>query len=684
MTFAFPVVASLMSRAFGRWHGGLLLLLAALLGLSAPARAEDDPPGRVGRVAELRGTAWVQEPGSREWDELLRNRPVTTGDRLRSDRNGRVEVRIGSSTVRLDENSELEVMRLDDERIDLLLHTGSAALRVRQPEVVFETSLRTQDGSFQPRSPGHYRVDRLGRGTFVNVLSGELQFDGRDSALPLKAGQRAELWTAPEDGATHYTWVGLPADEFDRWVRADDARDDQRLAQQRRYVSPEMTGMEDLDGQGRWETHPEYGPVWSPSQVSVGWAPYRHGRWAWVRPWGWTWIDDAPWGFAPFHYGRWVFWSNRWCWTPGRYVHRPVYAPALVGWVGSPGVNVSISIGHRPGGHIGWVPLGPREVYHPHYRVSPRYENNLNGYPGTVPRYRPDPGQPVQYVNRGAPGGVTVVGADTLGQRRTIMPVPVPRSNEREEWRSVVPPQPIGGGERGGDRGGREPGPRPVAPGFQGGGAAGQMPSQPGMQPGTQPSVPATSPAAAAAAAAQQAPWSRGAGEQRDDRFERGDRVERGNSGRPVQVMPAVQPQVQPQPQFPSQPQAQPQPQPQPQPQIQPAPTAPWRGRDGFGDGSAAPRPERPNPERGFPDRQVQPVRPSMPSAQMPSQMPSPAAQPQAQMPAPQARPVVPSFPMPNRDRAERGDAPERGDKGDRKDNQRVPNNRRENGDRGN
>jgi hypothetical protein len=25
-----------------------------------------------------------------------------------------------------------------------------------------------------------------------------------------------------------------------------------------------------------------------------------------MSPWGWTWVDNAPWGFAPFHYGRWV------------------------------------------------------------------------------------------------------------------------------------------------------------------------------------------------------------------------------------------------------------------------------------------------------------------------------------------------------------------------------------------
>jgi hypothetical protein len=50
--------------------------------------------------------------------------------------------------------------------------------------------------------------------------------------------------------------------------------------------------------------------------MPVGWAPYRHGHWAHVMPWGWTWIDDALWGFVPFHYGRWAMLGGGWGWVP--------------------------------------------------------------------------------------------------------------------------------------------------------------------------------------------------------------------------------------------------------------------------------------------------------------------------------------------------------------------------------
>jgi hypothetical protein len=108
----------------------------------------------------------------------------------------------------------------------------------------------------------------------------------------------------------------------------------------------------------------------------VGWAPYRSGHWAWIDPWGWTWVDNQPWGFAPFHYGRWVYISNRWGWMPGPVNVRPVYAPALVAFVGGSGLSVSLRIGG--GSPVGWFPLGPRDVYVPWFHSSRRYFTNVN------------------------------------------------------------------------------------------------------------------------------------------------------------------------------------------------------------------------------------------------------------------------------------------------------------------
>src|SRR5262249_14174748 len=120
---------------------------------------------------------------------------------------------------------------------------------------------------------------------------------------------------------------------------------------------------------------PDYGPVWIP-QVSPGWAPYRYGHWAYVEPWGWTWIDDAPWGFTPFHYGRWIEYDDEWAWVPGAFVAAPVYAPAVVSFFGDFGsVGGGVGFGF---GSVGWIPLGPEEVFRPWFPCSRLFVRNVN------------------------------------------------------------------------------------------------------------------------------------------------------------------------------------------------------------------------------------------------------------------------------------------------------------------
>jgi hypothetical protein len=122
-----------------------------------------------------------------------------------------------------------------------------------------------------------------------------------------------------------------------------------------RYVPPGVYGADDLDHYGNWRTVPKYGEVWVPDRVAPDWAPYSTGRWVWDPVYGWTWVDDAPWGWAPYHYGRWVNIDGFWGWAPGPVVVRPPYAPALVAWFGAPGLSVGVSVG---GPALGWCALG--------------------------------------------------------------------------------------------------------------------------------------------------------------------------------------------------------------------------------------------------------------------------------------------------------------------------------------
>ena len=384
-----------------------------------------DPPGRVARLSDVSGQVWFYNPDSGDWVKAVRNRPLTTGDRLATDAGARAEVQVGSSTVRLDSGTEVELRNLDDDHVSLMLHNGSVSARLRDAAEAAEFEIVSEDGRFLVQRAGRYRFDRDTSGSFATVYAGQARYEGPNSGLAIPVGQRAEFWI-DANGAAQYRLAEPQNDAFAAWNGERDRSADRSVSA--RYVSPAMTGTEELDRYGRWEQDPDYGALWIPRGVAVGWAPYSTGHWAWVLPWGWTWVDDAAWGFAPFHYGRWVYRRDVWCWTPGQRVVRPVYAPALVGWVGGPGLSVSITIGggRAPPPVVGWFPLAPREVYVPSYRASPVYAQNVNITNVTnitqITNVINNPQAPREFNNRRVQNAVTVVPAAVMTGRQPVAP----------------------------------------------------------------------------------------------------------------------------------------------------------------------------------------------------------------------------------------------------------------------
>src|SRR6266480_1481546 len=155
-------------------------------------------------------------------------------------------------------------------------------------------------------------------------------------------------------------------------------------------------------------------------------------------PWGGTWIDDAPWGFAPFHYRRWVYWDGAWVWVPGRRVARPVYAPALGVFVG--GRNWSIAIGPGHGGDVAWFPLAPEEPYVPAYHVSKTYIRNVNVTNVTVTNINVTNVNVtnIHYRNHHQPDAVTVVSHETFVDSRPVNQGVIVVPRDRLDRASVV------------------------------------------------------------------------------------------------------------------------------------------------------------------------------------------------------------------------------------------------------
>ncbi|MCA3218713.1 MAG: hypothetical protein ING59_09185 [Burkholderiales bacterium] len=373
-----------------------------------------DPPGRVGKIGLLAGTVTLTDTRTGDTEAATLNWPITSGHRLATARGARTEVRVGSLAVRLDGESMVDFNRVDDQFIQLVVQSGSVALRVRNTELLREIDVLTPRERIKIEDAGRYRidVDRVPGVTGVTAHVGQARITGSGGRMVflVQSGQRGEARAEP---ATGFQLVTAAPDVFDDWVAGRDRRDD--VIASTRYVSPETTGIEVLDDHGSWRTVSQYGTVWFPAAVPVGWAPYRFGRWAFVAPWGWTWIDDAPWGFAPSHYGRWVVVGGVWGWMPGVYVARPIYAPALVGWYATPGVSVSVSVGYP----VGWFPLGWREPYIPAWRHSPRYIAAINGpYVSNPHSIAPPP----RYVYQ-APGTATWAPNDAILRAKPIQRV---------------------------------------------------------------------------------------------------------------------------------------------------------------------------------------------------------------------------------------------------------------------
>jgi hypothetical protein len=419
-----------------------LLSIPLVLALFTPSRAaadRDDPPSRVARLSKIQGSVSFEPAGTKDWVSAVVNRPMTTGDRLWTDRGSRAELHLGSASIRLGSRTGFSFLNLNDNATQIRLAEGTLRLRVKRLYSRETFEVDTPNLAFSILRPGTYRFNVNGAGdvTAITVSNGEGEVTGGGQYFTVRARETA-IFSGNDRLSADFQEM-YRDDDFDRWCMDRDRREDRSLSV--RYVSPDAIGYEDLDEYGWWRPVPEYGQVWFPRVTVVGWAPYRYGHWVYIWPWGYTWVEDEPWGFAPFHYGRWIVVGGSWGWVPcppavvGIGYARPVYAPALVAWVGGRHWGVSVSIGG--GSNVGWFPLGPHEVYMPSYEVSRTYVQNVNitnttvnttvinnYYNTTVVNHHNDHDnedrEDIRYVNRNVNGAVTVTSQDTLTSAQPV------------------------------------------------------------------------------------------------------------------------------------------------------------------------------------------------------------------------------------------------------------------------
>jgi hypothetical protein len=376
------------------------------------ASAEAIP--NAARIQRVEGEVALNNIGpgnaqTEEWIRATENQPVSTGDRIYTRDDSRTSLAFtGRNFARLDPNTSLDVLSLDDRRTQLALRDGSAVFDVGYLNSGDLFEVATPYGAVDFQQPGLYNVGIDKGQVLVSVLSGLAQVVGLGGSGQISKGELLTLVGTTAADVVLSRLDGRDAGSFvdnyyaDQYPQYYDGRyrdyntylndpyyfDPYRRTVSYQYANSYIPGLYDLDYYGDWRNVDGYGYAWSP-RVDAGWMPYQSGYWYTDYPYGPTWVSSEPWGYAPYHYGRWAFVGDRWYWVPDRTNVEPVYSPALVAWV------------PFDQNQIGWVPLGPGDVYVPHY-----YNNTWE------PNYLTRDNLYQRVVNLNVPGAVTVVSID--------------------------------------------------------------------------------------------------------------------------------------------------------------------------------------------------------------------------------------------------------------------------------
>ena len=323
-----------------------------------PAYASGSTPGSL-RISVIEGDVQVRTEDTGEWVPASINMPLFDGDRIWVPEGGRTELQLRDGTFfRLDENSALEILTIDRDSFQFYLTEGRSYANFRGLKGSL-LQIDTPVSSIRVYERSNFRIETTQDGyTDISVYRGLVYAENRDGRTSVDGGKTLSL---REGTDAELSPLG-PPDEWERWNRERDRRFAERRPPSRYLPDELQLYSSDFEENGRWVQVREYGYVWTPTVVvSVGWAPYRIGRWVWIGG-DYVWVSYEPWGWAPYHYGRWAFIPTvGWCWVPP--ARGAVYwGPGFVGWVRTPT-------------HVSWVPLAPREIYYGHGYYGPHSVN---------------------------------------------------------------------------------------------------------------------------------------------------------------------------------------------------------------------------------------------------------------------------------------------------------------------
>src|SRR5829696_1035226 len=209
-------------------------LLLSLIG-GSPARADDAPPTRVGRVSLAEGGAAVRTP-AKDWGDTRPNHPIAAGMSVRTPLQGRAVLRVGAEAVALAGGTELDIAQLDESGMQIVLRRGRIGVRLASLDLARSIEIRIPQGGIRLLTAGDYDIaagtDR--EPARLAVIDGRAGLAGNELETAVAAGSAVLLRgqdpvaaSAPETGA----------DDFLAWWRPEERVAGEPAALQ--YVSAE-------------------------------------------------------------------------------------------------------------------------------------------------------------------------------------------------------------------------------------------------------------------------------------------------------------------------------------------------------------------------------------------------------------------------------------------------------------
>ena len=379
-----------------------------------PSLAVADDLG-LARLSLIRGDVQIITQDNEEWAPASLNMPLNEGDRLWVSENSRLEIQVsGGVYLRADERTSIDILSLKSDAMQLYMEHGHIYLANRRGGIQTvqvdtpQSSIRSYDNSIMLLDVAEDSM------TEVQSLKGYVYAENREGKTRIASGSAL---TIRPDGTAELSPIGNP-DEWETWNRDLDM---QRMVggESSRYLPDALQEYSsDFDRNGRWVYVRDYGYVWNPTITVAEWAPYSQGYWKWMRG-QYVWISYEPWGWAPYHYGRWTSVIGMgWCWVPPS-IDDVYWGPGYVGWVNTPD-------------YIGWIPLAPGEIYYGYGYYGPKSINITTINVNTIIA--------VPFRNVPVRNSVTVLRRDTFG---TPKPLPVkPKENPFLTHRDVFLPPP--------------------------------------------------------------------------------------------------------------------------------------------------------------------------------------------------------------------------------------------------